>query len=635
MLVSNTLKIFDTPGTKASLSGGQLAVGSIDTSGNPADFSWTGGTLTFLNGVTINPNFFFGSSVDLSTGLTLGSGTTFINDGQITLSGGGISSVGLLTNQTSITGNGTISSQGGLANYGQITQSGGNLAVNVPTYGFSNYANLTLATGFQLQLSGSALYNYGVVQLNSGFVNGTASVINKAGAEIVGPGSINNSFQNSGIVVVPSGLTELPSFTNNGLIQMASSSGLLGGGFTITNSATIQGYGTVSDGVINNSTIEALGGALVLTGGVTNSSTGLINAGDGCEVLMLGGTNFPSNAGSISLSGGTFDNGGGALSNTGTISGYGTFRAGSWSNSGKMDFSSGSAGVYGAVTNTGTIIVTGGQHDTFYNNFNTSVRAPPAGYGHHRQHRRLFGHRDRAEQITGAGTIDFEGNSAGGALANIAGNLIVGPSAVVSANYLQENNAQISGSLSVNANGTSAALSTINSLTIAGGTLDLRNNDLIVTNSGQLPAVQAAITSAYNSGAWNGSGITSSSAATHPNFYGLGYATAGAIGTTSFDGQSVASGTTLVKYTLLGDALLTGTVGLGDYNIVQANLNTGTLWTQGAFHPGSTTGLADYNAVIANFNQTAMGSVAGASIKSAVHTESIASPPLPAICRSK
>jgi PEP-CTERM motif len=42
---------------------------------------------------------------------------------------------------------------------------------------------------------------------------------------------------------------------------------------------------------------------------------------------------------------------------------------------------------------------------------------------------------------------------------------------------------------------------------------------------------------------------------------------------------------------------------------VLANYNSGTLWTQGAFHPGSTTGLADYNALLANYNVTASGGI--------------------------
>jgi hypothetical protein len=92
----------------------------------------------------------------------------------------------------------------------------------------------------------------------------------------------------------------------------------------------------------------------------------------------------------------------------------------------------------------------------------------------------------------------------------------------------------------------------------------------------------------------------------------------------TFDGQNVSGGAVLVKYTLLGDALLTGTVGLGDFNRVLANFNTGTLWSQGAFHPGTATGLGDYNAVIANFNATASGSVA---IKPAIKTAALSFSP--------
>jgi len=57
---------------------------------------------------------------------------------------------------------------------------------------------------------------------------------------------------------------------------------------------------------------------------------------------------------------------------------------------------------------------------------------------------------------------------------------------------------------------------------------------------------------------------------------------------------------------------------------VLANFNTGTLWSQGAFHPGSAVGLADYNAVIANFNATASGSVA---VKPAIKTAALSFSP--------
>jgi hypothetical protein len=142
-------------------------------------------------------------------------------------------------------------------------------------------------------------------------------------------------------------------------------------------------------------------------------------------------------------------------------------------------------------------------------------------------------------------------------------------------------------------------------------TIDLTNNDMILTGTSDFSTVQSAITSAYHNGAWNLPGILSSAAAGSSTF-GVGYDTGANYLTANgsaapFDGQSVSSGETLVKYTLLGDATLTGSVGLADYNIVLANYNTGTTWAQGAVHPGQNTGLADYNAVLANYNQGPTG----------------------------
>jgi alpha-N-arabinofuranosidase len=160
--------------------------------------------------------------------------------------------------------------------------------------------------------------------------------------------------------------------------------------------------------------------------------------------------------------------------------------------------------------------------------------------------------------------------------------------------------------------------------------IDLTNNDLIIAGISEFSMVQAEIAGAYDGGKWDLSGITSSSAAINPQSYGLGYATATAINASTFDGQNVSSGAVLVKYTLLGDATLAGNVGLIDYQTVVANYNSGTTWTQGAFHPGSNTGLSDYNAILANYNVSATanlvnsGTVGDGSLQSAIITPSAA-----------
>jgi hypothetical protein len=491
MTVTGTLQVYNIP-SSVTLSGGQLSVGSLITGSNPAAFNWTGGTLSFLNGVTIGSSFFYGSTVNLAPGFTLGSGSSFTNNGSITLTGGGIAAAGALTNNSLISGTGTITVGSGSNQY-QMTQSGGNLWIDSVNSPFTNYYTLNLANGYQLILSGVGLSNQGSMQLTSAVVTGSGTLANGAGGTIIGPGLVLAPFTNLGTVVVPSGQTNLPACTNNGNIQLDSTTANLGGGGTITNDNTIQNFGIVSDPITNNATIEALGGTLVLTGAVTNTATGLITAGPASKVLMQAG-NFQSNAGEISLYGGVFDNGGGSLSNTGTISGYGTFRAGSWSNASAMSFTGGSAGIYGAVTNTGSINVTGNSTTTFYNNVNTSA-GPVGSITVNSGSTVVFlGTVTGQSRITGSGTVDFESGSVGGALANPTGNLIVGSSAIVAASDVQEDNAQVSGSLTINS--TAPSVSIFSALTIAGGTLDLKSNALIVNNPAQRSSIIAAVANA-------------------------------------------------------------------------------------------------------------------------------------------
>jgi hypothetical protein len=169
----------------------------------------------------------------------------------------------------------------------------------------------------------------------------------------------------------------------------------------------------------------------------------------------------------------------------------------------------------------------------------------------------------------------------------------------------------------------------------SASTIDLTNNDLLIGGTGDLSTVQSDILSGYAGDAETGTGIISSVAA-GSSTYGVGYDTAADYttansGTTTFDGQTITSGETLVKYTFLGDATLSGTVGLADYNRVLANYNTGTTWAQGAFHPGNNTGLSDYNAVLANYNKGPTGIVlsdlAGSGIGGSLVTSSSQSAP--------
>jgi hypothetical protein len=86
---------------------------------------------------------------------------------------------------------------------------------------------------------------------------------------------------------------------------------------------------------------------------------------------------------------------------------------------------------------------------------------------------------------------------------------------------------------------------------------------------------------------------------------------------TSFEGQPITSGSTVVKYTLLGDTTLKGSVSGGDYSTVVANFNSPGDWSKGNFHynssaaGGTLVSGSDYSAVVANFNSSVSGNFVG------------------------
>jgi autotransporter-associated beta strand protein len=194
-----------------------------------------------------------------------------------------------------------------------------------------------------------------------------------------------------------------------------------------------------------------------------------------------------------------------------------------------------------------------------------------------------------------------------------AGTFIVGNGAELSAIHIRLSTLSI-GSLSTvtisdsAAPGNTSATSALTELSNSG-TLDLNDNDLIVLDTTQYSAVKNGIVAAYDGGAWDKPGITSSLARIKSGSCGLGYAQASAIGSTSFDGQTF-SDAVLVKYTLLGDTQLRGTVGLGDYNTVLSNYGTSQDWIGGDFHYGGVVGIGDYDDVLNNFGARASGNLA-------------------------
>lgn len=270
------------------------------------------------------------------------------NDGTIVLAGGTLSGDGVLNNNCELNGFGTIAGTGGFVNNSLLRMGDGHLTL-ANNGGSLNAGTLILASGYQLRLNGGSLLNEGGLNLNGGAIAGTDFLTNGYGGSIYGIGSIACGFENDGTMYVDDGTINVSQpFGNYGVIDLLAPPATLAGG-AILNYGAIQGAGNVGNGIDNHGTIEALDGTLVLGGIVSNRTLGLVAASAGAKVLFSRG--LANNAGTISLSGGTFDNNGRALANAGQVSGYGTFRAGSWSNGNNMVFGGGSATINGSLLN--------------------------------------------------------------------------------------------------------------------------------------------------------------------------------------------------------------------------------------------------------------------------------------------
>jgi hypothetical protein len=161
---------------------------------------------------------------------------------------------------------------------------------------------------------------------------------------------------------------------------------------------------------------------------------------------------------------------------------------------------------------------------------------------------------------------------------------------------------------------------TTQTLTIDGtpgastGTLDLANNDLVVTN-GSLSDITKEVGQGYNlvHGAnWQGKGITSSTAAgdsTH--LTALGVIQNNQNGTpiyssgNPFDGYAANPSDILVKYTYIGDANLSGHVDGSDYSLIDSGYSSpGTLtgWLNGDFNYDGVVDGSDYALIDNAFN---------------------------------
>lgn len=129
------------------------------------------------------------------------------------------------------------------------------------------------------------------------------------------------------------------------------------------------------------------------------------------------------------------------------------------------------------------------------------------------------------------------------------------------------------------------------------------------TGSSPFAALQAQATTGYAAGAWNGPGIRSTTAQLPGNAgrTGVGIIEASELfsgATGSYLGESIDNTNIIIRFALLGDTNLSGTVDISDFARLAANFNLPSTWARGDFNYDNVTTIGDFAALASNFNQS-------------------------------
>ena len=155
---------------------------------------------------------------------------------------------------------------------------------------------------------------------------------------------------------------------------------------------------------------------------------------------------------------------------------------------------------------------------------------------------------------------------------------------------------------------------TINGLTgpnpLANTNLDIGTSTVYIPyanpSSDPIAAIRGYLKNGYNNGLWNGTptasmGVITSGAAGSNANSSIGFADSADSGNPA----GLPADTIELRYTILGDANLNGSVDINDYNAVVRNFGTGTAWDQGDVTYETNVSINDYNAVVRNFGRAA------------------------------
>lgn len=615
--VSGLLRIAANTASSGSytISGGTLSATQLANNGTLTIDP--GGAVTVTSSMTNT-----GSVVVNSNTLTVNGSGLLNQGGSIALNAAVVAGSGPVVNDGSITGYGTISGSGTFTNNSLLTQAGGNLTLG-KSGGAVNNGTFELSSGRQLMIS-APVTNRGTLRLNNALVNGAATLVNSTGGIVRGPGGIQSPLLNDigGTVLLGEGtLNVAPSFTNAGTISIEGSAASVIGG-AIDNSGTIQGLGSIGSAVGNRGTIEPLGGTLRFSAPLNLASAGLVRVGSGSKLLASAGAG--TCAGTIALLGGTFDNGANPLNNTGQVSGFGTLAASSMTNAGSMTFMGGLSVVNGPLVNNATKTIRVQYNPAIFTGFVTN----------------------NGNFIVTATTATFAGGSSGTPAAPVGdgplpseplvqaaltgtGSLSVTSSGTVIANCVRQSVVALDSASTIQmlTKSQGGDTSVVNSLSISGGAvMDLADNALIVDYQGasSYASVRSAIISAYSptsAAHWNGPGISSRVAASNASLYGVGYGEASDLlglsggATAAWQGQTVDSSAVLARFTLLGDADLSGSVNFFDLTRLAAYYGGAGDWSWGDFNYDGQINFFDLTALAANYGGAVpAGALPGAGV---------------------
>ncbi len=431
-----------------TLSGGTLTVGSLRRGLGNAAFNWSGGALNVNSALDVAPGEVFSTFLSVGDGkdlftptltvsgsstLGVGGGTVSVltlnnhgrtnlsagvldvgnrlnNSGTLAMGGGAVTGSGSIVNTGSLTGAGSLSVSGSFISSALVRPEGGTLTLHAGG-GVSNSGLIDLQAGSRLYVVDDWT-NAGQVQLAGGALAG-GRVQNGSTGLIAGFGLIDGAVANAGLLSVGGGsLSITGNLTNSGITHLAGPGNQLTGAGLLTNTGTVQGAGNVGMRVANSGTLEAIGGTLSFSApSNTNTATGILVAGVGGKLLMTQG--LASNAGLIQLDGGTYDNSGVAMSNSGRIVGDGNLRAGTITNTSQIAFSFGSSSIAAPFNNQSgaKLIVSNGAQATFAAAVANAgeMRVSAGGAAN------FFGPVSGAGSFTGTGQARFEGGFSPGA----------------------------------------------------------------------------------------------------------------------------------------------------------------------------------------------------------------------------